>query len=104
MNLKERSMRQVVRNERGMALAVAIFALVIVGALVAGALFAGTQEQRVGESSRRLQQSFGVAELGVYTVIRNWTTAYNQSGAYPTESTVVAGTTPMGKGSSGGDV
>ena len=41
-------MNRIVQNERGMALAVAIFALVIVGALVAGALFAGTQEQRVG--------------------------------------------------------
>jgi len=34
-----------------MALAVAIFAMVVVGALVAGAFFAGTQEQRVGETS-----------------------------------------------------
>ena len=95
-------MKQIVQNERGMALAVAIFALVIVGALVAGALFAGTQEQRVGESSRRLQQSFGVTELGVYSAIRNWTTTYNQSGAYPTDSTPMTGITPQGKGSYGG--
>ena len=49
----------VLRDERGMALAVAIFALVVVGALVAGAFFAGTQEQRVGENQRRVQTSFG---------------------------------------------
>ena len=97
-------MNRIVQNERGMALAVAIFALVIVGALVAGALFAGTQEQRVGESSRRLQQSFGVAELGAFDAIRNWTTTYNQSGAYPTDSTAFIGTTPQGKGSFGGYV
>ena len=36
-------MKRIPRNERGMALAVAIFALVVVGALVAGAFFAGTQ-------------------------------------------------------------
>ena len=53
-------MKQVLRNERGMALALAIVAMVIVGALVAGALFSGTQEQRMAESSRFQQQSFGV--------------------------------------------
>jgi hypothetical protein len=100
----------VVRNERGMALAVAMFALVIVGALVAGALFAGTQEQRVGDSSRRLQQSFGVAELGLYDVVRTWDpTIYNQRGVYPTDSValpnaLLTGATPRHTGSYGGYV
>jgi hypothetical protein len=99
-----------VRNERGMALAVAIFALVIVGGLVAGALFAGTQEQRVGESSRRMQQSFGVAEMGVNTVVRTWSSdTYNLRGAYPTDSMMlpnglVTGATPRRTGSFGGQV
>ena len=97
-------------NERGMALAVAIFAIVIVGALVAGALFAGTQEQRVGNSSRRLQQSFGVAELGVNSVVRTWApSTYNVRGVYPTDSVtvpnaVVTGGTPRSTGSFGGYV
>src|SRR5204862_3319700 len=65
-------MKRVLQNERGMALALAIFALVVVGALVAGAFFAGTQEQRVGGNWRRLQQSFGAAETGLNEVIRNW--------------------------------
>jgi len=95
----------VVRNERGMALAIAIFALVIVGALVAGALFAGTQEQRVGDSSRRLQQSFGVAELGAYDVVRTWDpTTYNQRPVYPSDSVGVTGTAPRSTGSYGGYV
>ena len=55
-------MTRVLRDERGMALAVAIFALVVAGALIAGAFFAGTQEQRVGQNSLRVQQSFGVGE------------------------------------------
>jgi hypothetical protein len=94
-----------VRNERGMALAVAMFALVIVGALVAGALFAGTQEQRVGESSRRLQQSFGVAELGAFDVVRNWDpTVFNTRGAYPTDSVGITGLAPRRTGSYGGQV
>lgn len=65
-------MRYVWRNERGMALAVAIFALVVVGALVAGALFLGTQEQRVGENQYRLGQSFGIAEGVAPEYIRSW--------------------------------
>src|SRR6266700_3889390 len=76
-----------IRNERGMALAIAIFALVIVGALVAGAFFAGTQEQRVAENSKRLQQSFGAAEMGLNEVIRNWRpVALNKMGIYPRDS------------------
>ena len=75
------------RNERGMALAIAIFALVVVGALVAGAFFAGTQEQRVAENSKRLQQSFGAAELGLNEVIRNWTPqTLNHMPVYPRDS------------------
>jgi len=58
-------MKAIVRNERGMALALTIFALVVVGALVAGALFVGTQEQRVGSNHGRAEQSFRMAELGV---------------------------------------
>ena len=65
-------MKRILRDERGMALAVAIFALVVVGALVAGAFFAGTQEQRVGENQRRVQTSFGVAEAGAQERVLNW--------------------------------
>ena len=98
-------MKQFVRNERGMALAIAIFALVIVGALVAGAMFAGTQEQRIGETTRRLEQSFGVSELGIYNVVNNWNpTTFNQRGVYPTDSVAINGTAPRGTGSYGGYV
>jgi len=79
-------MKQVLKNERGMALAIAIVALVVVGALIAGALFSGTQEQRVAENVRRSQASFGVAEEGIYDIIRNWsdpTTKATYAGLYP---------------------
>src|SRR5204862_6171489 len=65
-------MKHVLQNEGGMALAIAIVALVIVGALIAGAFVSGTQEQRVAENVRRVQASFGVAEEGVYDIIRTW--------------------------------
>ncbi|HXF94503.1 MAG TPA: pilus assembly PilX N-terminal domain-containing protein [Gemmatimonadales bacterium] len=80
-------MRQVWRNERGMALAVAIFALVVVGALVAGALFLGTQEQRVGENQYRLGQSFGIAEAVAPEFMRQWNTdSFNARRFYPTDT------------------
>ena len=72
-------MTHVLKNERGMALALAIVALVVVGALIASALFSGTQEQRAGENVRRALTSFGVAEEGVYDIIRRWD---NNRGTY----------------------
>lgn len=80
-------MIRVLQNERGMALAVAIFAIVVVGALVAGAFFAGTQEQRVGENVRRGQQAFGVAEGGALEVIRTWKPeSVNTKRAFPLDT------------------
>lgn len=67
-------MTRILKSERGMALALAIVALVVVGALVAGALFSGFQEQRLSENERRALASLGVAEEGVYDIIRGWDT------------------------------
>jgi type II secretory pathway pseudopilin PulG len=99
-------MMQPVRTERGMALPAAIFALVVIGALVAGALFAGTQEQRVAENTRRATQSFGVADAGVAEVLRQWNPATrNTRPIYPLDSQRVDSTvTPNGSGSYGGYV
>ncbi|PYP43043.1 MAG: hypothetical protein DMD42_11150 [Gemmatimonadetes bacterium] len=77
-------MKQILKNERGMALALAIVALAVVGALIVGALFSGTQEQRAGENVRRALASFGVAEEGVYDVIRGWdNNRATYAGLYP---------------------
>jgi hypothetical protein len=106
--MKERSMTRILKNERGMALAVAIFALVVVGALVAGAFFAGTQEQRVGDNSRRVMKSFGVAETGVNEVIRSWDPQkINNIRQYPLDSVRIPlnpadSITPDGSGVYGG--
>jgi hypothetical protein len=97
-------MRRLLRDERGMALAVAIFALVVVGALVAGAFFAGTQEQRVGENQRRVQQSFGVAEAGAQERVISWKPdSMNKRPQYPQDSVAIANqAAPNGTGSYGG--
>ena len=93
-------MRWVLRDERGMALAVAIFALVVVGALVAGAFFAGTQEQRVGENQRRVLTSFGVAEAGAQERVLVWNPeTMNKRPTYPPDSVAIAATqAPNGTG------
>jgi hypothetical protein len=99
-------MMRVWKDERGMALAIAIVALVVVGALVAGAFFSGTQEQRVAENVRRVQQSFGVAEEGIYEIIGGWsgkTTVYNALRNYPADSFTISPTTTVsGTGSYSG--
>ncbi len=108
-------MKHVLKNERGMALAIAIVALVIVGALIAGALFSGTQEQRVAENVRRAQASFGVAEEGVYDIIRNWSVdsiKMRYAGMYPypgspvsvSQSTIPKKTTASKTGSYNGTI
>jgi len=97
-------MKRILQDERGMALAVAIFAMVVVGALVAGAFFAGTQEQRVGENQRRVQTSFGVAEAGAQERVLSWDpSTMNKRAQYPADSVAIATTTaPNGSGSYGG--
>jgi hypothetical protein len=99
-------MKRVSQDERGMALAIALYALIVVGALVAIAFFAGTQEQRVGVNSRRVQQSLGVAEMGATERLATWRPdSLNQRDIYPFDSVPIAPTVaPFGSGSYGGIV
>jgi hypothetical protein len=55
-----------------MALAVAIFALVVVGALVAGAFFAGNLEQITGRNSVYAAEAADAAEAGASNVLADW--------------------------------
>ncbi len=78
------------RGERGMALAMALWVLVLVGVLAATVSFLGVQEARMGESMRRVPRAFGVAEEGAAAVIRTWDpTIYNRSAALPLDSVAV---------------
>jgi hypothetical protein len=54
-----------VSNEGGMALAVAIFALVVIGALVAGTFFAGRLEQQTGQNTFYVGQAAEGAEAAL---------------------------------------
>jgi hypothetical protein len=59
-------------DERGMALAVAIFALVVVGALVAGAFFAGNLEQSSGRNAVYAAEAADAAEAGAAAALADW--------------------------------
>lgn len=75
------------RAERGIALALALFATVLVGAMVAGAFVAATEEQRQSESWRRLGRSLGAAEEGVAReLVSADPQAYAALAVYPTDS------------------
>jgi hypothetical protein len=97
-------MRSIHGNERGMALAVAVFAIVVVGALIAGALFLGTQEQRTGENQYRFQQSFGVVEAAAPEIISAWDpNTINTMLVYPRDTFDIADRTTANRtGSYGG--
>ncbi len=56
-------------DERGIALAIAVFALVIIGALVAGTFFAARLEQRTGQNGMYAEQAFEAAEAGMAAVM-----------------------------------
>jgi hypothetical protein len=52
-------------DERGIALAIALFALVVMTALVAGSFFAGRLEQQSGRTARFVGQAAEAAEAGL---------------------------------------
>ena len=54
-----------VSDERGIALAVAIFALVVIGALVAGTFYASRLEQQTGRNTFTAAQAAEAAEAGL---------------------------------------
>lgn len=65
------------RNERGIALAIAIFALVIIGTLVAGVFFMARLEQRSGSNALWSTQAQEAADAGLNATVANWPSAVN---------------------------
>jgi hypothetical protein len=65
------SLSQKRRDERGIALALALFALVVIGGLVSGSFFAGWLEQQSGRNSMFAAQALAFAEAGLDEVLVN---------------------------------
>lgn len=59
-------------GEHGIALALTLFALVVVGMLVAAAFVVGLQEQRIGQSMYGREQAFGAAEAAIAAKLGAW--------------------------------
>jgi len=66
-----------VRNERGIALVIAIVALVVIGAIVAGTFFISTLEQRTSFNTVQTTQAFEAAEAGLQEATANWDVSWN---------------------------
>lgn len=63
---------QRLQSSRGVALPMAIFALVVIGVLVGASFYIGRQEQAVGRNTVRQQQAFAAAEGGMQLELANW--------------------------------
>lgn len=57
----------------GIALPIAIAAIVAIGAVIGGVLFASTQDHRVGRNALAAQRALHGAEVGLSSVISGWT-------------------------------
>lgn len=66
-----------IRNERGIALVVAIVALVVIGAIVAGTFFISSMEQKTAENTVATALAQQAAEAGLQKTMANWQPAYN---------------------------
>ncbi len=66
-------------DERGVALAMAIFALVIIGILVAGSFFAGRLEQQSGQNTLFAAQAAEAAEAGLSDALGTYNATTLQS-------------------------
>ncbi len=85
-------------GERGFALAVSIFALVIIAALITGVFFAARQEMKMGENSLTAQRAFNAADAGINSAVANWN--INAWNSLPNNGTATFnGTLPSGTGS-----
>jgi hypothetical protein len=62
-------------DERGIALAIAVFALVVIGALVAGVFFSGRMEQQTGRNTFMAAEAAEAAEAGLSDAIGGQTAA-----------------------------
>ena len=67
-------------RERGMALFLVMIAIVVMGALVTGAFFAGRMDMSGGLGSSTGQQAGEAAEAGLSDIVANWPASYNAFG------------------------
>lgn len=60
------------KDSHGIALAMAIFALVLLAAIVAGGYFSASLEYHIGRGMRSTTKSFYASEAGIHEVLEDW--------------------------------
>jgi hypothetical protein len=83
-------------DERGIALAVAIFALVVIGALVAGTFYAGRLEQQTGRNTVYAAQAAEAADAGLSEAIAGQTATSLKALKTDIDSTTTLGAYTVG--------
>src|SRR5687767_15858088 len=81
MRMETKTRPALARDERGMALAIALFAIIVIGALVAGTAFAGQLEMGGGRSAIATTQAMEQAETGLADAFENWDGTWNSLAA-----------------------
>ena len=65
------------RQRRGFALAMALMAIVVIGAMVAGGYLASLQYYRMGRNSLVEQRAMAATELGLDSAYAMWSRTWN---------------------------
>lgn len=87
------------RDERGIALVLAVFAMVVIGALVAGTVLVGRLEFQSSQAALHASTAQEAAEAGLAERIDGWDVmVYNEMGFGP-ENAIFGGTVELGAGS-----
>jgi hypothetical protein len=88
-----------VTKERGMALGLALIAIVLMGTMIVGAFFMGNQDYRAQSNAQLEEGAFAAAEFGLNRALQTWnkdTAAAMAAGAVRTRTdTVAAGVTAV---------
>jgi hypothetical protein len=86
-------MGRIARTERGMALGIALIAIVLIGTMIAGSFFLSSQSYRVQSNGQFEEAALSAAEFGLNTTLQLWnkdTAAAMATGAVRTRTDTVA--------------
>ena len=78
------------RNERGIALPLVMFVLVIVGVIITGSFYLARVELKTGDNTVAATQAAAIAEAGVDSVLANWNTGAYNTMAVGTQTTLTS--------------
>ena len=83
-----------IRSEGGIALVVAVFALVVLSGLISAGFFVGLQEQRLGRNALKLERAFTAADGGAARIVSQWNPTVYDSLPVGSSLQIAPGTLP----------